>query len=353
MRSKLPQLSCLLFVLALLQAVPSSLYAQHFLNGSFEQNDYGCAYNLANSDFDQHVPYVTALGTKSEMDVITDTCGFGPAFEGKDFVALYGGFYLDAIALELDEALLPGKEYVLLFASKDGLGVGLPVGKLRIGFSVEKSLGELKYKSEPAGADWTEQKLVFTADAPYRYVGIVPDGDGWVFVDDFRFGCPDIELGNDTVLCKVAGTVLSISNAFDSQRWNTGATTTSIVADGPGLYSVEGYYDGCVVKDSILLSELENQCECPVYFPNAFSPTGDGINDDFRAFTPCQFLVFELLIFDRWGQLVYRTNDSSAGWEGLIGHKQALPGVYTFLSRYRFSYSNFWEMSRGELMLLR
>lgn len=350
MAMKSPQICCIALALSIWAA---GLRAQHFRNGSFELNDLECAYNLANASFDAHVPYVTALGTKSEMDMITDTCGYGPAFDGRDFVALYGGFYSDAIALELDEALEPGREYVLHFASKNGLGTGQEVGKLRVGFSEGNGLGNLWYESAPSGLDWTLQKLVFTADAPYRYVGISPEGDGWVFVDDFHFGCPELDLGNDTTICKVAGTILTSNAALDSYLWNSGATSPSIVADGPGLYTLEGLYDDCIVKDSILLSEFEHQCTCAVYVPNVFSPNGDGINDDFRPFSPCTLALFELLVFDRWGQLVFRTNDINSGWDGQIGHKAAPHGVYAYMLRYRFSYASDAALTKGAVLLIR
>lgn len=329
------------------------LQAQHFLNGSFEMNDYECAYNLANADFDNHVPFVAALGNKSEMDVMTDTCGYGLAYEGRDFVALYGGFYSDAIALELDSPMIPGREYVLEFANKNGLGTGQGVGRLVIGFSVEKGLGNQQYKSTFAGLDWTTQQLTFTADAPYRFVGIHPDGDGWIFVDDFRFGCPALELGDDTVLCQVAGTILSVNPSFDSYQWSTGDVGPSTTADGPGLYIVEAFYDDCIVSDCILLSELDYPCDCKVYEPNAFSPNGDGINDDFGPASPCPFTKFELLVFDRWGQMVFHTDEPGKAWDGQIGDKAGMAGVYAYILRFRFPNSENVEINKGEVLLLR
>lgn len=331
----------------------SSLHAQHFLNGSFELNDVGCAYNLANMVFDDHVPHVSALGNKNEMDVIMDTCGYGPAFEGRDFVALYGGFYSDAVALELDAPLVPGREYALHFASKNGLGTGPDVGKLRIGFSEAKGVGSLQYKSAPSGLEWTLQQLTFTADAPYRYVGIAPEGEGWIFVDDFRFGCPELLLGNDTTLCKVAGTVLSVNPAFDSYLWSTGDSGPTTIVERPGLYSVLGFYDNCIVQDSILLHELDYPCDCPVYVPNVFSPNGDGFNDTFGPFSPCPFTGFELSVFDRWGGLVFHTNNPASNWDGQHGPKAAIGGVYVYLLKLRFPHSDKLELSKGQVLLVR
>ena len=70
------------------------------------------------------------------------------------------------------------------------------------------------------------------------------------------------------------------------------------------------------------------------YFPNAFTPDGDGLNDFFGpAYHDLDIL--ELVIFDRWGREVFSSfRTGSFIWDGSVnGDGQAMPGVYVY--KYR------------------
>lgn len=72
---------------------------------------------------------------------------------------------------------------------------------------------------------------------------------------------------------------------------------------------------------------------CPYYvLPNAFTPNGDGHNDVFTPFKPYRFVPkIEMKIFNRWGELIYETNDPEINWKGLdmSGHPVS-DGVYLY-----------------------
>ena len=65
------------------------------------------------------------------------------------------------------------------------------------------------------------------------------------------------------------------------------------------------------------------QFDKAVYIPNAFSPNGDGINDFFRVFGNSSVLrVQNMLIADRWGEIVYEAEDINLDeeqrfWDGV------------------------------------
>lgn len=98
--------------------------------------------------------------------------------------------------------------------------------------------------------------------------------------------------------------------------------------------------NACVATDSIFIEVNKLR---KVYFPNAFSPNDNGINDYFTVFgsIPNISIVEELSIFDRWGGLVFQQkeflpNDAKYAWKGQQKGEQLPVGVYTYVARIRF-----------------
>jgi len=76
-----------------------------------------------------------------------------------------------------------------------------------------------------------------------------------------------------------------------------------------------------------------------ITYPNAFTPDGDDKNDFFRGKGAGEITLisnYELLIFDRWGKVVFSTSDPEDGWNGRLNNAgQILPiGVYSYLASY-------------------
>lgn len=85
---------------------------------------------------------------------------------------------------------------------------------------------------------------------------------------------------------------------------------------------------GCNTVDTQLVRTFE---ECGLYVPNAFSPNGDGKNDEFYPFLVGirDFKYFR--VYDRWGQLMFMTNEREKGWNGIYKGKQAPMDTYTWI----------------------
>ena len=68
-----------------------------------------------------------------------------------------------------------------------------------------------------------------------------------------------------------------------------------------------------------------------IYIPNAFTPNGDNLNDYFSA-KGAEIDEFEMKIFDRWGELIFETNNIGRGWDGTANHgsKMSENGVYVY-----------------------
>lgn len=101
----------------------------------------------------------------------------------------------------------------------------------------------------------------------------------------------------------------------------------------PGLHPVQlAIVDtlGCV---DTLVKYINVSPQFNLYLPNAFTPDGDGINDTWGVDgTGIQY--FRLRIFDRWGRLVFESEDPTERWDGTFNGHRPVPGVYPFMFRY-------------------
>lgn len=92
---------------------------------------------------------------------------------------------------------------------------------------------------------------------------------------------------------------------------------------------------------------------CKLVFPNIFTPDQDGRNDTFGAIFDCKPTYFELKIFNRWGQLVFETQDFLKTWDGQLQGKDAPSDVYVWYARYRLPEETTERTSKGSLTLLK
>jgi gliding motility-associated-like protein len=83
----------------------------------------------------------------------------------------------------------------------------------------------------------------------------------------------------------------------------------------------------CTAADTVTIlwgSEL-------FYLPNAFSPDGDGLNDEFKPVEKYDFVeTYQLSIYNRWGQLIFVTSDISQGWDGTFKGNPVPGGSYVY-----------------------
>ncbi len=90
--------------------------------------------------------------------------------------------------------------------------------------------------------------------------------------------------------------------------------------------------------------------------PNAFTPNGDGLNDYFsiKGIPRENITLFNLQIFNRWGQLVFTAHDIDQSWNGLmLGTGEPCPGgVYTWVIYYE-DQKKFKTGNSGSILLLR
>lgn len=91
-----------------------------------------------------------------------------------------------------------------------------------------------------------------------------------------------------------------------------------------------------------------------IYIPNAFSPNGDGENDEFKPVTDCN-LAYSIQVFNEWGGIAFSTNDITKGWDGTLDGQPVPDGKYSYIIFYAGSLNgvSFEETLRGTLRVIR
>jgi gliding motility-associated-like protein len=118
------------------------------------------------------------------------------------------------------------------------------------------------------------------------------------------------------------------------------ALIDSVMNRNTHAYSHEGRLVGCYYVTAVDTAGNRSQpsnivCidECGKYqLPNVFTPNGDNINDVFISNNPGGVTKVDMKIFNRWGKLVFKTEDPNINWDGRdIDSKRFAPsGVYYY-----------------------
>lgn len=127
--------------------------------------------------------------------------------------------------------------------------------------------------------------------------------------------------------------VIDAGNPGSDFDWSTGENTQMIMANAYGWYFVEvtNHFD-CATRDSVSVTEY---CPSSIYVPNTFTPNGDGLND---MFLPVGKNIEEmkLLVFDRWGGILFESDDPTIGWDGTFRSEYVKNDIYVWKLTYRF-----------------
>lgn len=141
--------------------------------------------------------------------------------------------------------------------------------------------------------------------------------DAYAF-DDSRF------LSADTVWCN---STIQLSSNFEETVWSTGQVGFSIDITAPGYYFAT-YLDmnGCDHIDTVFVSQC---CDADAFYvPNIFSPESSPPNNLFRIYNRPDCSIIRFTVFDRWGNMIFRSSSYDDSWDGTFRGKVCTPGVY-------------------------
>lgn len=146
------------------------------------------------------------------------------------------------------------------------------------------------------------------------------------------------------------------STGHVSQIWTFGdGSGTSSINHPQHIYPGEAgfYYATLVVANSHGCVDSTTQLivvdnEVIFYVPNTFTPDGDMFNETFMPVFTAGFDIYQyqLVIFNRWGEIVFESNNAEVGWDGTYGGNLCQEGVYI----WKITYKEIGKDKRNEVM---
>ncbi len=179
---------------------------------------------------------------------------------------------------------------------------------------------------------WQPQQFVLDPESATTVVSPPTDQTFTVYVTD-EFGCtvtaevdvtvlplPYVDAGPDRVINWMEYDYLFGTVDGTEFWWEpdiditcTDCITPIVDPENPMWYTLHTIDDnGCIGIDSVYVDVFY-----PIYVPNTFTPDNDGINDVFRAYGE-NIREFRMEIRNRWGELIFETEDINKAWDGSV-----------------------------------
>ncbi len=164
---------------------------------------------------------------------------------------------------------------------------------------------------------------------------------------------PHVTLGPDTVICKQLPLLIGARNDSFKYAWNTGDSLCCIQPQTSGLYILSATNACGTVYDSIRVNLLNCWKEC-LWIPDAFTPNGDGKNDKFHLIERCPLSEYYIRIFNRWGELVFLSDNINYSWDAIQMGKPVEPGTYYYMIEFLANITGATHVIlKGEVLVIR
>ncbi len=149
-----------------------------------------------------------------------------------------------------------------------------------------------------------------------------------------------INEGSVTFCANSDGSVELDAGPGTTYLWlHSGASSQFEFVDSAGTFNFYVYdANGCAVEDSIIVTDI---CPPQVYIPTALSP-GAAQGNTLEVFGT-DFTNFQIWIYNRWGEIIFYSNDENNEWRGDFNGKDMPPGVY----QWRATYEGLTDQYRG------
>lgn len=187
----------------------------------------------------------------------------------------------------------------------------------------------------------------------FSYITVYPDPQAGFAIltpqpttlQEATIGFDDQSIGGDTCHWDFGdGNIVTVINCGDIVN----------VYDDTGAYQVMQIVVNQYGCADTVYADVVIVPEATIFVPNSFTPNGDGKNDIFLAYG--DFIEnFHMMVFDRWGNLIFESRDIYKGWDGHANGGDQVAQIDTYVWRITFTekYNGFYHRMVGHVNLIR
>lgn len=251
------------------------------------------------------------------------------------FLCAYRGF----IKAAFEDCVLRDSIWLEIYSLKPAVNLGSDVnvcpGKT---FLLNAGPGYKQYHWQDGSTGQT-----LNVSAPGMYTITVTDSCNNFSMDSILIKSINANLKIDYpgYLCLFDTAFIHIPTGYSSINWQPvndavlSNTTLKLFPTETTIFTiVADTIAGCHLSDTVQIKV--NKCPTYIYFPTAFTPNNDGMNDSYKPVTSGLLTKYELAIYNRWGQLVFKTKNPRLGWNGVYNGGIPMQGSYVFICIYKF-----------------
>lgn len=163
------------------------------------------------------------------------------------------------------------------------------------------------------------------------------------------------ELNPVSVMNNTSTNAVTYQWSFEDGGTSTQVSPTHTFPITPGAYEillVATSQFGCVDSITQIVTVLE---ELIFYVPNTFTPDGDEYNQSFKPVFTSGFdpMDYNLTIFDRWGEILFESNNHEIGWDGTYANELVKDGVYVWKIEFKTSRNDARRVEVGHVTVLK
>jgi gliding motility-associated-like protein len=203
------------------------------------------------------------------------------------------------------------------------------------------------YKYKWNDGDSLETKILV---APKTYIVTITDEIGCTAIRKSQIKniqIPGYQI--DTIICNDVAFSFALNNLTDVFI-NDKAITPPFEIKDNAKYKLKAKYKGCPFSQELQVKR--DPCTASIFSPTIFSPDDNGINDDFEIHSN-DIEIQQLSIYDRWGELVFNSDNTIKQWNGKFKSIPANPDVYVYHLIYKNIKNGKIEQQKGDFYLKR
>ncbi len=144
-----------------------------------------------------------------------------------------------------------------------------------------------------------------------------------IVIEQYSFPSP-IDSSKNELICKDEVITFDAFIPSGTYRWQDNSRNSTYSAIEPGNYHVDITSGNCTQRYFYTLRSCEE-----LFIPNVFSPNGDNINDYFKVIY-LGFESYKLTIYNRWGEVVFVSENRAVHWDGNTQNSRVSEGVYFY-----------------------